>query len=184
MASRHDVLPFAAALAVHFGMASSLCCRVCMDPFGCGMSLDYAVSAAATGLSSDSPTQGGLVGGLVVTILGSGFSNDPAAVRARFGNASCAVQAANATAVVCRIGAPFPPLGNATASSQPLFFKAAANAPELQYPGITFTFTPALTAAVTAVAAASSCPGPAGMPLVITGSNFVSDVPNLQVRCV
>ena len=158
-------------------------CRVCVDPFGCGMSLNYSVAATVTGLSPDSPTQGGLAGGLVVTILGSGFGNDPAGIRARFGNVTCAVQSVNSTAAVCRIAPPSPPLGNVTSSAQSLALTAAPNAAEAQYP-VVFSFTQALTAYVTAVVPASSCSAPGGatpLLVVIRGSNFVNDPPNLQV---
>ena len=155
---------------------------VCVDPFGCGFQLGFAVAPTVTGLSADSPTAAGLVGGVVVTVLGSGFDANATRMSMRFGSAACAVLASNATAVTCRVGAPTPPL-NASAPAQalPLYLSAAPNAGELSYPALSFTFDPALTATITDVQPpVISLAG--GTRINITGTDFLASPPNLTVR--
>ena len=157
--------------------------RVCVDPFGCGMQLNYAVGATVTGLSADSPTAGGLMGGSAVTILGSGFDPDPNLVSVRFGATPCAVLSSNSTAVTCRIATPSPLLSS-TSAPQALSLRSGLNASEVQYAGVTFTFDQALGggATVTAVAPLGVlCSAGGGALVTITGTGFSSSPPSLQV---
>ena len=160
---------------------------VCIDPFGCGFQPGFAVATVAptvTGLSADSPPAAGLVGGLMVTILGSGFDTSATRVGVRFGSAPCAVAASNATAVTCLVGAPTPPL-NASAPAQalPLFLvdTSTSSATEVSYPAVTFTFDPALTGTISNAQPNGIRLG-GGTRVNITGSGFVTSPPNLRVR--
>ena len=163
---------------------SSYTLWVCVDPFGCGPWMGFnvtAVNASVTGLSADSPTAGSLVGGLVVTILGSGFDTNATRISARFGTAPCALLSSNATALVCRVGAPSPPLDASSTPAQALPLFLTMNAVELPYTNTTFVFDRALTANVTGVQPAVLPCAVGGVRLTVTGSGFVAWPPNLTV---
>ena len=145
---------------------------VCLDPFGCGYRLNYHVPVAVSKLAAGDITVSGPAGGLVVTILGSGFDTSAAGVRARFGSAPCTILApnTNTSAVVCLVGALLPMPTSST--RVPLYLTPSAGATEAVYANITFTFNPALTATVTSISPARG--GTAGgTNVTVTGTGFL-----------
>ena len=118
-------------------------------------------------VTSVSPSEGSLGGGLLVTLLASGFSTaTPSDNSVVFGGVPCAVVSASATQLTCTTGA-------VSTGSTPLVLSASAtqltSAAAVAFPAVTFMYSTALTDTVVSInTTRGSTAG--GTPLLITGS--------------
>ena len=160
--------------------ASNYTLWVCVDPFGCGYRLNYQVPLTVTGLAGSSATASGPAGGLVVTLLGSGFDTNATRVSVRFGDSPCTVLTSSQSGLTCRVGAwnASTPLPSATALG--LFVTPTIGAAEASFPSTTFTYDPTLTSAVSSVSPARGSTA-GGTPITIRGSGFVMSGSDLEV---
>lgn len=133
-----------------------------------GYGVGYLSSALSVPLSvtSVTPSQGSLGGGLLVSLVGTGFATTLTADNAvSFGGVTCAVVSASQTGLTCVTGAH-------VATSPVALALSASSTPGVAptaFASVTFTYSPALTDTITAInTTRGSTAG--GTPLLITGT--------------
>ncbi|GAX81122.1 hypothetical protein CEUSTIGMA_g8556.t1 [Chlamydomonas eustigma] len=140
-----------------------------------------AALTVALSVTSISPSQGSLGGGLEVVLSGTGFSilNGTTSNTIMFGGVVCDVISVNVSQLTC-ITRAYP---NASTITQPVASTLSASALPGVFPtsfsAITFTYSPSLTDTITAInTTRGSTAG--GTPLLITGT-FQGNQSNYQV---
>ncbi|GIL42086.1 hypothetical protein Vafri_130 [Volvox africanus] len=155
---------------------------LCLYPYGCGyFPGNWTVTPSVAGFEQGSVTQGPTSGGTEVLIRGVGHSLDPTRIRARFGNSTCTITAANQTSFTCLTGPlPYTEIAAASASADPtatltrtLFVTPVLGTPEIEVPSAVFSFRQDLDIAVLAVSPTRG-PSSGGVLLTVTGIGFLS----------
>ncbi|GIL74261.1 hypothetical protein Vretifemale_4328 [Volvox reticuliferus] len=155
---------------------------LCLHPFGCGyFPGNWTVMPSVAGFEQGSAKEGPTVGGTEVVIRSIGHSPDPARIRARFGNSTCTVIAANQTTFTCVTGPlSYAEISAASGSADPtapltrsLFVTPVLGTAEVEVSSAVFSFRRDLDVVVLAVSPPRG-PSSGGVLLTVTGRGFLS----------
>jgi hypothetical protein len=142
-------------------------------PIGHSNSVNITAPYEITGIS---PTSGSMAGGQLVTISGTGFSTDIAAVRAIIAGVPCAVESATPTAIECRTGPVEAAPGDYSiilATPAVLQVQPSAFAPLVAVQGVMYSYVEGPTVDSITPTRGSTA---GGTPVAITGSGFTDDI--------